>query len=121
MTTLSNVSMGSQHHCLPCKERTQQGLEPVCAAQRRLGLSMDQAQHVHMFNVNVPWAELGDMPSKTIDAQRETLDFPSLLAALAPPGPENAWCLYTQIQTAHLARTQVRFAAMQLPAENVCL
>ena len=46
----------------------------MCDAQRRLGLNIDQAQHVHMFNVNVPWAELRDMSLKTIEAQRESLE-----------------------------------------------
>lgn len=73
-----------------------------------------------MFNVNVPWAELGEMSPKVIDAQRGTLDFPSLLTALSPQGPDNAWCLYTQIQTAHLARTKVRPSGL-LMVLGLCL
>ena len=60
-----------------------------------------------MFNVNVPWETHVRMPPHIIAEQRASHDFPGLLTALSPQSLDNSWCAYSQIQVAHLARTQV--------------
>ena len=60
-----------------------------------------------MFNVNVPWKTHVKMPPCTITEHRASQDFPGLLTALSPQSLDNSWCAYSQIQVAHLARTQV--------------
>ena len=67
-----------------------------------------------MFNVDVAWQEHGEMPQQIIAEHKASLDFPGLLTALSPQSLDNSWCLYTQIQVAHVARTQVSLICQQL-------
>ena len=60
-----------------------------------------------MFNVSVPWEAHMRMAAHTITEHRASHNFPHLLKALSPQSLDNSWCAASQVQVAHLARTQV--------------